>query len=90
MSIEPEEFQQLKDSVKRIETAIIGDGQMGVKGFVKTQEEFNTSQLNRITSLEKWQSEVKLSFAFVAGGAIAIVEGIKYAFEWLANSHNKQ
>jgi len=66
MNVDPERFEQLEQSVKRIETAVCGDETAGITGLVK-----------RVAKLEKWKKRVTLYFAFITGGAAAIYEGGK-------------
>lgn len=78
MSIE-KEIQEMKNSLRRIETAITGDEQMGTKGIVHEQKE----QAAKIVSLEEFRDKQNLRDAKIAGGIFGVGAILEGFWHWI-------
>ena len=75
--INKQEFDDLKDAVMEIKTAICGNEKMGHVGLVKDMAEMKT-----------WRGNLKLRMSFVAGAFISVWELFKLGIDYL-KPHDK-
>lgn len=78
MSLE-KEILEMKNSLRRIETAITGDEQMGTKGILHVQKD----QALRIDDLEEFKEKQKLRDAKIAGGVLGVGAILQALWHWL-------
>lgn len=67
-----EEIQSIRESLHRIETALVGDPAMGNKGIVAR---LNETELD-VRKILRWRDSVKLRLGFVASVTALIVTGL--------------
>lgn len=64
----PEELQEIKGTLNRIETALIGDPSMGNKGLVTRLKDVE----DKTESIGQWRDSVKTKMTIIAG-AVSVV-----------------
>lgn len=74
MTIDRKEFEDLKNDIRDIKIAVIGDEQIGATGLVK-----------RVARLEKKEHRREIRWAMITGAILGAVEGIKHFCRKLAS-----
>lgn len=69
MNIDRKEFEELKQDIRDIKIAVIGDEEIGATGLVK-----------RVAKLEKKERRRELRWATLTGLVIGGVEAVKHFF----------
>lgn len=69
MNIDRKEFEEIKQDIRDIKIAVIGDEDIGATGLVR-----------RVARLEKKQRRREIRWAALTGLVIGGVEGIKHFF----------
>ena len=69
MTIDKNEFEEIKRDIRDIRIAVIGDEHIGVSGLVK-----------RVAKLEKRDRRRELRWAMLTGAVLGTWEGIKHLF----------
>lgn len=69
MPFDRKEFEELKNDIRDIKIAVVGDEQIGATGLVK-----------RVAKLEKRERRRELKWAMLTGAVIGAFETIKHFF----------
>ena len=75
MSFTPDQLEQLRQSVQRIETAICGDDKMKIPGLAA-----------EVAEIKEWRRKLMLRMSFISGGVVSLWEVGKAVATWF-NPH---